>query len=80
MRLQPCSNTQFSSVKTIMQSMKKDPSTIYMVPDQKQKVLQMIYQEGQVDYYGKKSHGFVGNYGDKLEILWGCQWVCIFIC
>ena len=34
--------------------MKTYPPIIYMVPDQKQKVLQMIFWEGQVYYYGKK--------------------------
>ena len=47
--------------------MKTDPSSIYMVSDHKNK-LQMRYQEGQVDYYGKKRHEFVGIYGDKMEI------------
>ena len=34
--------------------MKTDSSTIYMVPYHKHKVLQMIYWEVQVNYYGKK--------------------------
>ena len=32
--------------------MKTDPSIIYMVPDHKQNVWQMRYQEGQIYYYG----------------------------
>ena len=47
--------------------MKTDPSIVYMVPDHKQKVLQMGYWEGQVDYYGLKRHYFVRNYVDKVE-------------
>ena len=43
---------QYFAIEKIMQSMKTDPSIIYMVPDHKQKVLQMLYQEGPVDYYG----------------------------
>ena len=42
-------NVQFSAIEKIMKSMKTYPSIIYMVPDHKQKVLQMRYQEGQVD-------------------------------
>ena len=45
-------NVQFFAIETLIKSMKTDPSIIYMVPDHKQKVLQMLYQEGQVDYYG----------------------------
>ena len=37
-----------------MQSMKTDPSIIYMVPYYKQKFLKMSYHEGQVDYFCKK--------------------------
>ena len=40
--------------------MKLDPSIIYMVPDHKQKVLQMRYFEGQVDYFGKKGMSLLG--------------------
>ena len=36
-------NVQFSAIENIMQSMKTDPSIIYMVPDHKQRVLQMRY-------------------------------------
>ena len=46
-----------------------------MVPDHKQKVLQMMYREVQVEYFGKKRYEFVGNYGHKVEILWVSQWV-----
>ena len=47
--------------------MKIYPYIIYMVPDHKQKVLQMRYWEVKVDYYGKR-HEYIGNYGDKMEI------------
>ena len=40
---------QFSAIEKNMQSTKTDPSIIYMDPDHKQKVLQMIYWEGWVD-------------------------------
>ena len=40
--------------------MKTDPSIIYMVPYHKQKVFQMIYQEGKVDYYDKKGMSMLG--------------------
>ena len=60
-------NVQFSSIETIMQSMKKIPSIIYMVPDQKENVLHMRYQEGQVDCYGKIGMSLcVGIYRNKV--------------
>ena len=46
-----------------------------MVPDHKQNVLQMRNWEVQVGFFGKKMHQFVGNYGDKVERLWGSQWI-----
>ena len=48
-------NLQFSGIYKIMQSIKTDPSIIYMVPDHKRKVFQMRYQEGKVEYFGKKA-------------------------
>ena len=45
-------NVQFYSIEKNMQSMKTDTFIIYMVPYHKQKVFQMRYQEGKVDYYG----------------------------
>ena len=42
-------NFQFSEIDTIMQSMKIEPSIVYMVPDHNQKLLQMRFYEGQVD-------------------------------
>ena len=47
-------NLYFSAIENFMQSIKTDPSIIYMVPDYNQKVLQKIYWEGKVDCYGKK--------------------------
>ena len=41
-------NVHFSAIEKYMQSMKTDPYIIHMVPDIKQKVFQMRYQEGQV--------------------------------
>ena len=42
------SNVHFYAIEKYMQSMKTDPYIIHMVPDIKQKVFQMRYQEGQV--------------------------------
>ena len=50
-----CSNVQFSDIDKIMQSMKTYPSIVYMVPDHKQKVFQMRYHNGKVDYFGMKA-------------------------
>ena len=61
-----CVNVQFSAIEKIMQSMKIDPYIICMVPDHKQKNLQMRYREVQVDYYGKKGMSLLGF----MEIMW----------
>ena len=39
-------NVQFYAIEKNTQSTKTDPYIIYMVPDHKQKVLQMIYRGG----------------------------------
>ena len=46
--------------------MKTDLSIIYMVPDHKQRVFQMRYRAGRVDYYGKKGIRLLGI----IEIKW----------
>ena len=46
------SNVKFSDIEKIMQSMKIDPSIVYMFQDHKQRVLQIRYQEVQVEYFG----------------------------
>ena len=61
-------NVQFSAIEKIMQSSKTDPSIIYMVPHHQQKVLQMRYQEGQVDYYGKIGMSLLGFREIRLKV------------
>ena len=53
-------NFHFSAIETIMQLIKTDLSIAYMVPDHKHRVLQIIYCEGQVDYFGKKVISLLG--------------------
>ena len=43
-----------------MKSMKTEPFIVYMVLDHKQKVLQMRFCKGQVDYCGKKVMNLLG--------------------
>ena len=57
-----CANVQFSAIENNMQSMKTDPSIIYIVLDHKKNVFQMRYREGCVDYFIKKS--------------WVCWYLC----
>ena len=57
---------KFYAIEKNMQSMKTDPSIIYMVPYHKKRVLQIIYMEGQVDYYVKKGMSLLGI----MEIGW----------
>ena len=61
-------NVQFSAIEKIMQSSKTDPSIIYMVPHHQQKVLQMRYQEVQVDYYGKIGMLLLGFMGIRWKV------------
>ena len=63
-----CANVQFSAIEIIMQSIKIDPSIIYMLPDHKLKKLQMRYQEGQNDYYGKKGMSLLGIIEIRLKV------------
>ena len=60
------SNVQFSAIEKNLQSMKIDPSIIYMVPDHKKNVFQMRYWDGKVDYFGKKGMSLLGI----VEIRW----------
>ena len=55
-----CSNVQFYAIETIMQSIKTDPSMVYMAPDHKQKVFHMSYCGIQVYYFGKKGMIILG--------------------
>ena len=55
-----CSNVQFYAIGTIMQSIKTDPSMVYMAPDHKQKVFHMGYCGIQVYYFGKKGMIILG--------------------
>lgn len=59
-------NVQFAATRSIYDSMKADPSIVLMLPDHKQKVLQMRYREGQVEYYGKKGMSLLG----MMEVRW----------
>ena len=46
--------------------MKTDPSIAYMVPDRKQKFLQIRYCEGKVYYFGKKDMNLLV----MMEVRW----------
>ena len=49
-----------------MKSMKTEPFIVYMVLDHKQKVLQMSFREGQVDYFVRKGMSLLG----MMEVRW----------
>jgi hypothetical protein len=51
---------QFEAIRTIKNNMRVSPSKGLLVIDHKQKVLQMKYREGQVEYYGKKGMSVLG--------------------
>ena len=51
---------QFAAIDKIKNHLKINPSKVLMVIDHKQKVLQMKYREGQVEYYGKKGMSVLG--------------------
>eukprot|EP00957_Ditylum_brightwellii_P078139 5940772-Ditylum_brightwellii.AAC.1 len=53
-------NIQFSAIGKIKDQLKLDLKQILMVMDHKQKVLPMKYQEGQVEYFGKKGMRLLG--------------------
>ena len=52
---------QFEEIDQVKSALKKDPSTALIVMDHKQKILQMKYREGQVEYYGKKGMSMLGT-------------------
>mmetsp|Transcript_21013 Transcript_21013/g.29472 ORF Transcript_21013/g.29472 Transcript_21013/m.29472 type:complete len:980 (-) Transcript_21013:30-2969(-) len=52
---------QFEEINQVKSSLKEDPSTALIVMDHKQKILQMKYREGQVEYYGKKGMSMLGT-------------------
>jgi hypothetical protein len=51
---------QFRAMEEIQLEMKVDSSIVYVVIDHRQKVEQMRYREGQVEYYGKKGMSVLG--------------------
>ena len=53
---------QFHSIELVKQWIKADPEKhILIVMDHKQKVQNMKYREGQVEYYGKKGMSVLGT-------------------
>ena len=52
---------QFHAIQNIKQKLRNDPSKVLIVMDHKQKILQMKYREGQVEYYGKKGMSMLGT-------------------
>ena len=52
---------QFHAIRNIKQKLRNDPSKVLIVMDHKQKILQMKYREGQVEYYGKKGMSMLGT-------------------
>ena len=52
---------QFSAIKELKNSLKTNMDTIMVVMDHKQKILQMKYREGQVEYYGKSGMSMLGT-------------------
>lgn len=51
---------QFRAIEEVQLEMKGDPSILYIVIDHRQKVEQMRFREGQVEYYGKKGMSMLG--------------------
>jgi len=49
-----CAVVQFAVIREVEESLKTDSTKIFIVIDHKQKIQQMKYHEGQVEYYGKK--------------------------
>ena len=52
---------QFHAIRKIKQGLRNNPSKALIVTDHKQKILQMKYREGQVEYYGKKGMSLLGT-------------------
>ena len=67
-----CANVQFSKIATIMQSMKKEPFIIYVIPDHNQKLLQMMFLERKGDWFGKKGMSFLST----MEVRWKVDGKC----
>ena len=59
-------NVKFSDIEKISQSMKTDPSIIYMVPDQKQTKCRLCIMRDRLIIMVKR-HYFVGIYVYKVE-------------
>ena len=52
---------QFAEIERIKISLKTNPQKLLIITDHKQKILQMEYCEGQVEYYGKKGKSCLGT-------------------
>ena len=52
---------KFSEIDKIKNMLKRSRNKILLVVDHKQKILQMKYREGQIEYYGKKGMSFLGT-------------------
>eukprot|EP00957_Ditylum_brightwellii_P092492 7043134-Ditylum_brightwellii.AAC.1 len=51
---------QFIEIEQIKTSLKTNQQKVLIFTDHKQKILQMKYHEGQVEYYGKKRKSCLG--------------------
>ena len=47
-------HVQFHAIRNIKQNLRNNPSKVLIVMDHKQKILQIKFREGQVEYYGRK--------------------------
>ena len=52
---------QLEEIDRLKNESKQDPKKVLIVMDHKQKILQMKYREGQVEYYGKKGMSMLGT-------------------
>lgn len=51
---------QFHAIQKVKEKLKEDQTSILIVIDHKQKILQQKYREAQVDYFGKKGMSLLG--------------------
>lgn len=58
---------QFNAIEKIKKSLYYDPTRLYIGIDHKQKILQMRFREGQVDYYGRKGMSDLGAMIDQWD-------------
>ena len=54
-------HVQFNAIHKLKMELKTDETKALIVIDHKQKILQMKYREGQVEYYGKKGMSLLGS-------------------